>query len=77
VTYQSIDIPSKYAVIFRCQHGKFIVEGTDDRHKDLWQRMKKGEQVTVSYYEVYTVDRHGNRALKRLKFGDATPAKNW
>ena len=53
ITTVSVTIPEKYAVVFRCQHGKFIVEGTDQRHKDLWSKFTGGEKVDVSYKEVY------------------------
>jgi len=49
----SVSIPEKYAVVFKCQHGKFIVEGTDNEHKDLWERMVEGQDVDVTYKEIY------------------------
>ena len=49
----SVSIPEKYAVVFKCQHGKFIVEGTDKAHRDLWQRLEEGKKVDVSYKEIY------------------------
>ncbi|MEK6925872.1 MAG: hypothetical protein AABW50_01195 [Nanoarchaeota archaeon] len=52
-TSVSVNVPEKYAVVFECQHGKFIVEGTDDAHKSLWKRMSEGDTVRVSYKEIY------------------------
>lgn len=49
----SIDIKEKYAVIFKCQHGKFIIEGTDEPYKKLWEKMTAGEKVKISYKEKY------------------------
>jgi hypothetical protein len=49
----SVDIPEKYAIVFKCQHGKFIVEGEDDWHKGLWNRLQEGENVDVAYQEMY------------------------
>ena len=49
----SVSIPEKYAVVFKCQHGKFISEGTDQRHKDLWQRLSEGHEVVVTYKEIF------------------------
>ena len=49
----NIDIPAKYAVFFKCQHGKFISEGTDQRHKDLWGSLSENDEVIVQYREMY------------------------
>jgi hypothetical protein len=49
----SVSIPKKYAVVFKCQHGKFIVEGEDEEHKKLWERLQEGEDVDVTYREIY------------------------
>lgn len=51
----SVSVPEKYAVVFRCQHGKFIIEGVDENHKKLWQRLTRDQKVIVSYKEVYYV----------------------
>lgn len=53
-----VRIPEKYAVVFRCQHGKFIVEGTDQEHKRLWERFREGDNVDVSYKEIYRKTYH-------------------
>lgn len=58
LTTVTVSIPEKYAVVFRCQHGKFIVEGTDQQHKKLWSRFTGGEKVDVSYKEVYRKTYH-------------------
>ena len=79
----SVNIPEKYAVVFKCQHGKFISEGTDQRHKDLWQRLIEGQEVTVTYKEIFEstyqdTDGDGkkevtNRKLIGYDFLDAQP----
>ena len=77
----SIDIPEKYGVVFECSHGNFVVHGNDQRHKELWQRMRKDSLVDVTYKEVYTVKfitENGERKIleKKLKdywFIDAQP----
>ena len=53
VAFTSVSIPEKYAVVFRCQHGKFIVEGTDQEHKFLWEKSTEGDSVKVKYRELY------------------------
>ena len=55
VTFTSVDIPARYATVFQCQHGKFVIEG-----EALWKSLTKGERVTVVYRE--KLDRH-NRAI--------------
>ncbi len=83
VTNVDVHIPEKYAVVFKCQHGKFIVEGTDKPHKSLWEKLSEGQEVDVSYREVYKsvyddVDGDGekdlvSRALIKYDFLDAKP----
>lgn len=44
-----------YAVILDCQHGRFAIEGSDERAKGLWSLAapRKGKHVGVKYTEVY------------------------
>lgn len=53
MTSVSVHIPEKYAVVFKCQHGKFIVGGTDKQHRDIWERFSEGQNVDISYREVF------------------------
>jgi len=79
----SVSTNSKYAVVFECQHGKFISEGEDERHKDLWQRMRRDMPVDVTYQELYEAtyqDTNGDgerelleRKLVGFDFLDAQP----
>lgn len=50
ITSVSVDIPEEYAVVFKCQHGKFIEKR---KGKDLWKRLQEGQEVDVSYREIY------------------------
>jgi hypothetical protein len=73
----SVDIPEKYALIFKCQHGKFVIQGTGERYKALWKRLSKGQKVDVSYQEVYRVyksddGKQPGRVLEKYDFLDAT-----
>jgi hypothetical protein len=78
-----VNIPEKYAVVFECQHGKFIVQGTGAKHKELWSRLHEGELVDVSYREVYkrqyierkggALEQLGRPILKDYWFLDAQP----
>ena len=79
----TVDLPPVYAIVFRCAHGKFISQGTGQRHKSLWERLKEGEEVTVSYKELYKstyrdIDDDGKKDLVERKlsgydFLDAQP----
>ena len=46
-TFTSIDIPARYAVVFECQHGRFVIEG--DHAQAIWNRFHVGDSVTVHY----------------------------
>lgn len=61
----SIDIPEVYAVVFKCQHGKFIV-----KRKDMWDKLQKGDKVIVQYREEYRVT-DKERILNKYDFIDA------
>lgn len=50
-TVTSVDIPAAYAVVFECRHGRFVVQGQDDRHEALWGRLRKGQEVLVEFAE--------------------------
>lgn len=81
----SVNIPEKYAVVFKCQHGKFIVEGEDKEHKNLWGRLQEGQEVDVTYKEIYEAtymdaNKDGKkeyieRKLIKYDFLDAKPKK--
>ena len=55
IAVTSVDIPEKYAVVFRCQHGKFIIEGTDEKYKNLWSRLEENQEVDITYRERYKI----------------------
>jgi len=58
----SIDVPEIYAVVFHCQHGKFVIQG--------------GSEVTISYREVYMVDlKAKTKRLIKYDFMDANANK--
>ncbi|MDI6820558.1 MAG: hypothetical protein QMD65_00040 [Patescibacteria group bacterium] len=64
----SISVAEKYVVIFRCEkHGTiFIIEKNQRKTKRLWERFKKGQQVTISYREVYETRRDGEKLERKL-----------
>lgn len=50
-TFTSVDIPEKWAVVFRCQHGSFVVDGP--KAKELFGRFKQGDAVEIQYRVIY------------------------
>jgi hypothetical protein len=53
ITPVSITIPERYAVVFKCQHGKFVIDG--ERGESIYKRFNKGDLVTIQYCEVFEV----------------------
>ena len=66
---QVVDIPEKYSVVFKCEHGVFIVNTNDVLFSELIVRFKSlraGDKVRVLYREIYEIlstehDRDGVR----------------
>jgi len=63
----SVEIPARYAIVFECQHGRFVIEG----RPDIWERLHVGQAVTIRYAEVFEVDGESRRVVD-LHFIDAT-----
>ncbi len=73
----SVNVPEKFDVIFKCQHGKFIVNG-----KERYDKFEKhiGKTVIVNYREIYKTtyqEKDGKdsiieRVLMSYDFIDAT-----
>ncbi|MBI4020864.1 MAG: hypothetical protein HY369_01340 [Candidatus Aenigmarchaeota archaeon] len=55
--YQNIEItiPERYAIVFACEHGKFIVENDQAKAHELWTRLREDQEVTIQYREEYRV----------------------
>lgn len=77
LVFSSVDIPARYGVMFRCQHGSFAIEGSSNsRAADVWKRVEQGQEVTIYYREfVETVkgskDDQGAQVVTDLHFEDA------
>lgn len=65
LAFTSVDIPEKYAVVFECQHGKFIIEHNQEKTKELWQRLHRDQKVTVTYREEYRAKYDGEKLIER------------
>ena len=51
-TTTSVMLPSSYAVVLRCEaHGRFAVQGSDERYWRMWNRFNVGQRLTVTYRE--------------------------
>lgn len=74
-------IPEKFGVAFQCEHGTFTVEGSETKHKVLYDKLYKsvGDTVTILYKEEYLLTYETKndkrelvkRELRRLDFLDA------
>jgi len=73
VTPISISIPERYAIVFKCKHGKFIIDG--EKAKGLYNRFERGDKCIISYREVYLVKmkdgKEVGRSVHDLDFLDA------
>jgi len=52
----SIRIPERYAVVFQCQHGKFVID-REPIAEEMWRAFRVNQKVTVYYREEY-LDRY-------------------
>lgn len=70
ISFTSVDVEERYAIVFQCQHGKFIIQNDQKQAKELWNRLKQGQEVTVSYKEEFetTYDDGKPTARKLLKY---------
>lgn len=71
VSYVSVDIEPRYAVVFECQHGRFVVESNQDKARRLYTGLHLSDRVTVRYREVFSTEKGGARHLKGYDFIDA------
>jgi len=59
ITPIDVNIPARYAIVFKCQHGKFVIDG--ERGESLYKQLSKGDKVNIRYCEVLEVkDGHTN-----------------
>lgn len=72
ITSDTVHLPSNYAIVFECKHGKFIIEGTQQKYKALWQKLRVGQAVNVTYREVWRIKADGTRDFVKFEFMDAT-----
>jgi len=85
MTITESTVPEKYGAVFKCKHGTFISQGSDKRHKNLYNKLQEGQEVDVTYKESYRatyddIDDDGKkdlieRVLIKFDFLDANPKK--
>lgn len=68
LSHVSVNIPERYAIVFKCQHGKFVIEG--EKAKALYQKLDRGDSVLIKYREVYRITKTETN-LVDLDFVDA------
>ena len=72
VTPIDVTIPARHAVVFQCQHGKFVVDG--QRGAELYSCLDRGDKVMITYCEVFEVAKGKTNAVN-LRFLGATKTK--
>ena len=58
----SVSMPEKYAVVFRCSHGSFVVESGA---KELFSNLQTGQEVTIEYRERYRIVTENGQILSK------------
>lgn len=74
----TVTVEDQFAVVFECQHGKFLIEslGKESVAHKLWMKLKQGDPVTIRYKEVYrVVPANNTRELVKYEFVDADVAR--
>lgn len=63
IQFTSVTVPEKFAVVFRCQHGQFIIS-----RKKVYEKFKdhKDKTVDVVYREVYRTTYNTQDGKKRV-----------
>lgn len=69
ITPIDVNIPERYAVVFKCQHGKFVIDG--ERGEACYKKLENGDHVTVTYCEKFEVTKNTTNCIG-LHFIDAT-----
>lgn len=79
---QDIHIDAAYSVVFKCQHGKFVIGGS--RGEALYKKLYRGQKVTIDYETKWEASWTGEGSPKfknchyrtnflGMSFVDATP----
>jgi hypothetical protein len=71
ITPIDLNIPARWAVVFQCEHGKFVIDGARGEH--CYQRLQRGDKVTIKYCDRFAVSSGKTNAVG-MHFIDATKA---
>ncbi len=74
----TVKIEDQFAVVFECQHGKFLIEdlGRDSRAGKLWKKLKQGDEVKIRYKEIFhVIPAENKKTVVSYEFIDADPTK--
>jgi len=63
-----VTAPEKYGLLFRCQHGEFVIQGSDDKYQTLYKQFEREQRVTVHYREAYHMTYQGDELMQRELF---------
>ncbi len=72
-----VNIPEKYAVVFKCHdhNAKFVIQNNQQKANEMWHRLTEHQEVVISYRKVFNVTYDGDKEIKRdlkdLQFVDA------
>lgn len=71
-----VTVPPKYAIIFQCPHGKFVIDSQENGER-LWRKLTPGQRVVIHYREIFKVKYDDGKCLYRnlcgYDFIDAVP----
>ena len=74
---ESVTTYDKYAIVFECQHGKFVIEdsGKGSRAHGLWMKLNRNDTCIVDYKMVNLItkykDKPPTRQFVKFHFIDA------
>ena len=75
--WSTTHVPEKWGVVFKCKHGKFVVQGYGSKYKELWSKMEARDNVIIKYHEIYKVyKKKKRREFYDFDFIDAVVVKN-
>ncbi|MDQ2932854.1 MAG: hypothetical protein M3Q80_00545 [bacterium] len=65
IAVTTVSIPEKYAVVFECQHGKFVIQSDQKQTKALYQKLRRDQKVEVAYREIYEIVKEKDQVVSK------------
>lgn len=72
----SVKAPPSYSIIFRCEHGRFVIDGSSTRNAKIFALAKPGQKMQIEYRELLKKDKGGNVVIG-YDFIDARPIQEF